>query len=421
VPRGETGTCRPKGRPYAKLRELSTRAANCGGGLVPSSMKKVALGPFSGGSSVVISRVVGLALFRGRPRHFRFRSHRPFFPIAGVYNLIPPRTSVLIWTLVSFLVLALTLSRLQASQPSPITNPEPSCLTLSNYVRTLDDWTARVQKLRASGPAAGRLLQELPDNWQVQAQGQQFIVTTMPLRDALEQVRREPSSAAKTSEGILARLRMMRDAAASMMGGAATNGPHARSQLEKILSRREFRSSPEQTSSDAKNVRLFRWIGNLIAFLWKAMSHHAVVTGTVIWTVLIGLALAFGAWLVRMLLYRSLEPLMALEAPAEGTRTWQDLVGEAFVEASRGNYREAFRLAYWAGIYRLEKLGIWQFDRTRTHREYLHLLPVSHPQYVKFSALTRRFELTWYGCRPASAEDFREALSVLENLECPFH
>jgi hypothetical protein len=191
--------------------------------------------------------------------------------------------------------------------------------------------------------------------------------------------------------------------------------------LEKILSRREFRSSPEQASFDTQNLRIFRWIGYLMKFLWEAMSHHAEVTGTVVWTLLIGLALAFGGWLVRMLLYRPRERAMALESLAEGTRTWQQLVGDALAEASRGNYREAFRLAYWAGIYKLEKLGIWQFDRTRTHREYLHLLPVSHPQYVKFSALTQRFELTWYGCRPASAEDFREALSVLENLECPSH
>jgi hypothetical protein len=310
---------------------------------------------------------------------------------------------------------------LEASQPNPSANPELSRLTLSSYVRALDDWSARAQKLRAGEIAAGRLLEELPDHWQVEAQGQQFMVTMMPLRDALLQIQREPSSAAKASEELMARLRMMRDAAASMTDGAGANGPRARSQLQRILSRREFRSSPQQTSLGTMDLRLLRWIGNLIAFFWRAMSRHPVATGRVIWAVLIGLALAFGAWLARTLLYRPLEPPLALEAPTEGIRTWQDFVREALAEANRRNFRGALRLAYWAGIYRLEKLGVWQLDRARTHREYLHLLPATHPQYASFSALTRRFELTWYAGRPASAEDFQEALSVLESLECPSH
>jgi hypothetical protein len=310
---------------------------------------------------------------------------------------------------------------LQASQPKSTANPELSHLTLSGYIRALDDWSARVRKLRTGEIAAGRLLEELPDHWQVEDQGQQFTVTTMPLRDVLSQIQREPSSAGKASEELIARLQMMRDAAASVTDGAEASGPRARSQLQRILSRREFRSSPAQTSLDTKNLRLFRWIGNLIAFFWRALSRHPVATGRVIWTVLIGLALAFGAWLVRTLLFRALESPLVLETPGEGIRTWEDFLREAWAEANCGNFRGAFRLAYWAGIYRLEKLGVWQLDRTRTHREYLHLLPVGHPQYALFSNLTRRFELTWYACRPASAEDFCEALSLLESLECPSH
>ena len=340
---------------------------------------------------------------------------------SALRSLRRQKTSLLSCPLVFFLLLALPPSRLQASQPNSIANPELSRLTLSSYVRALDDWSVRVQKLRAGEFTAGRLLQELPDHWQVEAQGQQFTVTTMPLRDALLQIQREPTSAAKASEELMARLRMMRDAAVSMTDGAGASGPHARSQLQRILSRREFCSSPGQTSLDIKNLRLFRWIGNLIAFLWKAMTRHPVATGRLIWTVLIGLALAFAAWLARTLLCRPLEPPLGLETPGEGIRTWEDFVREAWAEANRGNLRAAFRLAYWAGVYRLEKLGVWQLDRTRTHREYLRLLPAGHPQYASFSALTRRFELTWYACRPASAEDFRAALSLLESLECHSH
>ncbi len=106
--------------------------------------------------------------------------------------------------------------------------------------------------------------------------------------------------------------------------------------------------------------------------------------------------------------------------------------------------------AYWAGIYRLEELGVWQLDRSRTPREYLGLVaraatapstvvpsstrgtgathavgearePVGPSERAAALAkLTRSLETTWYGYEPASAGDFGEAVSQLEALGCRF-
>jgi hypothetical protein len=86
--------------------------------------------------------------------------------------------------------------------------------------------------------------------------------------------------------------------------------------------------------------------------------------------------------------------------------------------AARGDYREAIRLAYWACIYRLEDLGIWKVDQTRTHREYLSLLNPAQPEWGPLSVVTRQFEFAWYAGRPSSERDFEATLTELEALGC---
>jgi hypothetical protein len=40
------------------------------------------------------------------------------------------------------------------------------------------------------------------------------------------------------------------------------------------------------------------------------------------------------------------------------------------------------------------------------------------PEYPSMAALTRKFEIIWYGNRTANAEDFHETMSQLERLGC---
>jgi hypothetical protein len=86
--------------------------------------------------------------------------------------------------------------------------------------------------------------------------------------------------------------------------------------------------------------------------------------------------------------------------------------------AQQQDWRNAIHLAYWAGISFLESGGAWKPNRARTPREYLRLMGSRKPEYPSLAALTRKFELVWYGDRAASSLDFQETLGQLEKLGC---
>jgi hypothetical protein len=61
---------------------------------------------------------------------------------------------------------------------------------------------------------------------------------------------------------------------------------------------------------------------------------------------------------------------------------------------------------------------MWPPDRARTPREYLRLLPWSSGYQPALTALTRDFEVVWYGKQEADAQAFSRALERLEQLGC---
>jgi hypothetical protein len=86
--------------------------------------------------------------------------------------------------------------------------------------------------------------------------------------------------------------------------------------------------------------------------------------------------------------------------------------------AQQREWRRAIHLAYWAGISFLEENGAWKPDRARTPREYLRIMGARKPQYPVLAALTKKFEVVWYGHEDAGETDYRETLGQLERLGC---
>ncbi|HKF23930.1 MAG TPA: DUF4129 domain-containing protein, partial [Candidatus Angelobacter sp.] len=99
-------------------------------------------------------------------------------------------------------------------------------------------------------------------------------------------------------------------------------------------------------------------------------------------------------------------------------RSWRAWLEEARRMAQQEDWRNAIHLAYWAGISFLESGGAWKPNRARTPREYLRLMGTRKPEYPSLAALTRKFEVVWYGARAASGVDFKETLGQLEKLGC---
>ena len=261
-------------------------------------------------------------------------------------------------------------------------------------------------------PSGLRIVSEsLPEHWTVQDAGQQWQVPANWLRDDL---------AAKEIDyaRIEARLTAMSE---SVFVPPVAKEDGARGRMKAILDRDEFRPR-ENTWLEEWKAKIWRAIGDFLRKIFGGVARIPDVSDTFFRVLLIALA-AFGiAFLARRLLFRPQEDLSygLGGAPASPSRnTWIDFSRRASEAAAAGDYREAIRLAYWAGIYRLEELGQWRAERTRTHREYLRLLPKESSRFAPLAALTERFELSWYAGQPPTAAEFEVVAHQLEELGCP--
>lgn len=71
-----------------------------------------------------------------------------------------------------------------------------------------------------------------------------------------------------------------------------------------------------------------------------------------------------------------------------------------------GKYREVVRCLYVATLLRLDAGGIIRFERSETNWEHLARIEMSNaPPGIEYRTLTQKFDLIWYGRRPASLED----------------
>lgn len=201
----------------------------------------------------------------------------------------------------------------------------------------------------------------------------------------------------------------------------ATRPQVARQKLDAILNRYEFRGMRGPSRLDAARDRLIMWLGELLHSLFGGIGSSRRASQTLMWTLAISLAALLMAGLLRAFLRRPVGSSLDLKGPVSTGHGSRDWAREALEASARGDYRDAIRLAYWAGVYRLAELGFWQVDRTRTHREYLSLLAEPAPDDARHSALvavTSKFERVWYGSQAASADDFHFVVTQLETLGC---
>lgn len=244
-------------------------------------------------------------------------------------------------------------------------------------------------------------------------------VATGWLSTSLSNLEQDPQQADGTARGIEQRLAALRRAAQELdEASAAWPAADTRSQLDKIFQHREFRGLSGPTEWQLLMERISRWIFEQVYKLLRKLHINAKAGNFLAWCV-IGLAFVLlCVWLVRRLIHLSRTPGgEAAQAPtaAMTSREWRD---EALAAAERGDYREAIHCAYWAAVTRLEDTGALPRDRSRTPRESLHQLDTNPKEQQLLRDLTRRFELIWYGYRPASADDWSGAKIQLEQMGC---
>ncbi len=295
-----------------------------------------------------------------------------------------------------------------------LAEPEGPVLTSAQYAAELDHLLDVTQHLDHPDQQIPAILEALPPKWQVQSESETFSIPTYGLQRDLHELLREPDpDLQKRVVGLLQGLRSDLDAYERTPPDVSKQ----RAVLQSILARPEFRDIHGPNWIDRLKQRLLEWIFHLLGRVIQSSSIPTI--GRVVVYCLIGLAvLVVGLWVYRSIRAGAAMERIVPEAMPVSAKEWTVWMTEAREAARLGKWRDAIHLAYWAGISFLEVSGMWPPDRARTPREYLRLLPASSGHQPALSALTREFEVVWYGNREADANAFSETLAELEKLGC---
>jgi hypothetical protein len=309
---------------------------------------------------------------------------------------------------------ALSLCLLLIAGVAGAQGPGVRALSIADYTAWLERVALAVEP-SAAGPAdLARVVRDVPVRWRVESAGQSFEIANDWLLTDLRELQSKPEAVARVR--LVDRLRALAGEASAFEAPASGQAP-SRARLDEILSRRDFRNIHGPTWVDELRQRILMWIVNVLERLFGSSAVPTV--STILVYMLIGLA----AVALAMWTYRSLTRAAALETVVPGrmpvsAKEWSIWLAEAQQAAGRGEWRDAVHLSYWCAVSFLESKGAWKPDRARTPREYLRLLPASSGHRSALTALTRNFELVWYGTEAADERRFAEALGHLEHMGC---
>jgi hypothetical protein len=294
-------------------------------------------------------------------------------------------------------------------------------LDLQTYLSELGRWSASAGRLREHPEEAAALHENLPAQWSVSVQEQQFQVPTQWLGDALDKLAKNPKAAHDVSAEISGRLKSMLQDAQALAQNNFVDPASARARLDKILKRREFRSIRTTDETESLWDQFTDWVWKIFTRILNGAAGHPNVTKVLLWALVTLLGLSFLVWLIYSLSRVSLADLTSRRVrnsieDANPAKSWREMAQVARAAAANGNFREPIRIIYAAAVLRISEAGVWRLDSARTHREYLHLLPQDSLQRPPLAAITTCFERVWYGHGAATAMDFEAVLAELESL-----
>jgi len=305
---------------------------------------------------------------------------------------------------------ALALQACLASEGVP-------ALSLDEYRDRLGQIAARTDLLQDHPEQSAQLVTEIPDQLTVNTGTRNVTVNFRYLKDDLASFHSAEASQRPH------RLSEIKDYLGELQSSATnlsqSNHNSEQQKLGEILARPEFRKVKGPSAADTFLAKIFVWLRRMLSKLKIRGGATSNVLQGVVYT-LVGVAVIIMLiWAVRSLRRQETEDLPREIMPfAPSAKNWRSWLAEARQAAEMQDWRNAIHLAYWAGISSLESAGAWKPNRARTPREYLRLLGTRSPNHRPLSALTRKFEVIWYGERAAAEADFQETLAQLEQLGC---
>jgi hypothetical protein len=292
--------------------------------------------------------------------------------------------------------------------------PTPAVLSMPDYVAWLDRLLSTIGEPAEDPARWAALVEEIPSAWRVEASGRAFDVSNAWLLRDVRALRARPDQLAR--DRVLDRLRTLRSEAVSFQQ-PSPDASASRALLNGILNQREFRDIHGPTWLDRLRQRLLQWLFTLVERLFGS-SAIPTVSSLLVYALIALAVIVLAAWTGRFIRRSAAAESVVPDRPVVSQKASSVWLSEAHAAAARGHWREAVRLAYWCAISFLEDSGAWRPDRARTPREYLRLLPPSSEDRPALTALTRTFELVWYGAEEADSRRFAEALAHLERLGC---
>jgi Domain of unknown function (DUF4129) len=317
-----------------------------------------------------------------------------------IHARVKPGVVVLLWLLV------VGAASLEASD-WPLSVPE--------YIARLDALASALGGDVDESARVAVLVDALPGILRVDGSPRVFEIPTDSIRRDFRAWQKDHDASARRR--LLHHLHTLRSEAARFEKPAVSfSAPRAL--LAGILDAKEFRSVHGPTWTDRLRQRAFELLVRVLSVLFRESAIPTVANVLVyglIAAAVLALALATYRFIRRSAAAETILPRQPMASPMD----WPLWLAEAQSAAARGKWRDAIHFTYWCAVAFLEGKGAWRPDRARTPREYLRLLPPSSDDRATLAALTRRFELVWYGNANADAEAFAESVENLKKMGCP--
>ncbi len=240
------------------------------------------------------------------------------------------------------------------------------------------------------------------------------------LQDAVNRAAKAPPAdrirTMDASDGHLAALTSELDRAAA--NPAQNPFPSAHAAAARVLASEEFQTDGEPSWLDRQIARLQDAVFELLAGMGRLGNRNPWIAPLIEW-------FCFGLTAAGMLLFfyrslrrQSLRLSLAAETAAVQSQPLIDWAARVEAAERAGDFRKALHDLYWGAIASLEARRAWRPNPTRTPREYIDLLRQDNGTRDALRALTRRFELSWYGFGVPGAADVeaakRETAAVLQ-------
>lgn len=291
-------------------------------------------------------------------------------------------------------------------------------LTRAQYVDLLQSYENQIHQLASAPQNAPALRDSVPTSLTVQSPRGNVEVSTEFIREQLNRyLTIAPKSKSQVLSSLSERLRVMRTEA-DLYEQPSRADDATRKRLEQILAMPDFNRVRGPSSLELLKERIGAWILKQLRKISPTVPDLQSAGHIFVWTMIALASAVVGVWLYRLSRDSMAAGKREILPFLPSSRSWHDWLSQARQHAALGQWRDAIHLGFWAAVSRLESEGAWPPDRARTPREYLRAIPSSSPSQEPFSALTGKFEASWYGARPTTETDFAQFLANLERLGC---